>query len=141
IPEAPLRAFLEHHGFKTMLARLGNASTSVADAPVETPDVPGLEPDPPCDPDSYETVVDEAALDRWITVARHQGWVAFDTETTGVDATRAELIGISLALHPNLACYIPVAHGGTDMFAERPVQLDRGTVIDRLKPLLEDPAV
>jgi DNA polymerase-1 len=141
IPDAPLRAFLEHHGFKTLLARLGNAGTSVADAPVETPDVPGLEEDPPCNHDAYETVVDEAALDRWIADARHQGWVAFDTETTGVDATRAELVGVSLALHPNHACYIPVAHGGTDMFAEKPVQLDRDTVIGKLKPLLEDASV
>lgn len=141
IPDAPLRAFLEHHGFKTLLARMGSGAESVADAPVETPDVPGLEPDPPCDHDGYETVVDEAALDRWITVARHQGWVAIDTETTGTDATRAELVGISMALHPNLACYIPIGHGGTDMFAEKPVQLDRATVLARLKPLLEDPAV
>jgi 5'-3' exonuclease len=141
IPDAPLRAFLEHHGFKTLLARLGSEASSVADAPVETQEVPGLEPDPPCDHDGYETVVDEAALDRWITVARHQGWVAIDTETTGTDATRAELVGVSLALHPNLACYIPVGHGGTDMFAEKPVQLDRATVLAKLKPLLEDPAV
>jgi DNA polymerase-1 len=141
IPDAPLRAFLEHHGFKTLLTRLGSESSSVADAPVETHEVPGLEPDPPCDHDGYETVVDEAALDRWITVARHQGWVAVDTETTGTDATRAELVGVSLALHPNLACYIPIGHGGTDMFAEKPVQLDRATVLAKLKPLLEDPAV
>ena len=108
IPDAPLRAFLEHHGFKSLLAKL----SAVADAPVATPDVPGApEPDddPPCDHDAYETVVDETALDRWITVARHQGFVAIDTETTGLDATRAELVGVSMALHPNLACYIPIA--------------------------------
>ena len=125
IPEAPLRAFLEHHGFKTLLAKLGQ----VADAPVAEaePGLPGVaeEEDPPCDHDAYETVTDEAALDRWIAVARHQGWVAIDTETTGLDATRAELVGVSMALHPNLACYIPIGHGGTDMFAEKPVQLDR----------------
>jgi DNA polymerase I len=137
IPDAPLRAFLEHHGFKTMLARLG----TVADAPVETADTPGLPEDPPCDHDAYETVVTEEALDRWIAAARHQGFVAVDTETTGVDATRAELVGVSMALEPNKACYVPVGHGGTDMFAEKPVQLDRATVLARLKPLLEDPTV
>ncbi len=141
IPEAPLRAFLEHHGFKTLLTRLSGPSTSVADAPVDSPEPVPLPDDPPCDHDGYETVVDEAALDRWITIARHQGWVAIDTETTGVDATRAELVGVSMALHPNLACYVPVAHGGTDMFAEKPVQLDRDTVMAKLKPLFEDPAV
>ncbi len=141
IPDAPLRAFLEHHGFKTLLSRLGNAGASVADAPVESPEPVPLPADPPCDHDSYETVVDEAALDRWIAAASHQGWIAVDTETTGVDATRAELVGISLALEPNRACYIPIGHGGTDMFAEKPVQLDRELVIAKLKPLLEDPAV
>lgn len=137
IPDAPLRAFLEHHGFKTLLSRLG----TVADAPVETHDAPGVEQDPPCNHDGYETVTDLDALDRWITVSRHQGWVAIDTETTGLDATQADLVGVSMALAPNLACYIPLGHGGTDMFAEKPVQIDRAEAIARLKPLLEDPAV
>ncbi len=137
IPDAPLRAFLEHHGFKTLLSRL----SSVADAPVEVHEAPGVEEDPPCNHDGYETVTDVDALDRWITVSRHQGWVAIDTETTGLDATQADLVGVSLALAPNLACYIPLGHGGTDMFAEKPVQLDRAEALARLKPLLEDPAV
>lgn len=137
IPDAPLRAFLEHHGFKSLLARL----SAVADAPVEVHEAPGLEPDPPCDHDAYETVVTEEALARWIADATHQGWVAIDTETTGVDATRADLVGVSLALAPNRACYVPLGHGGTDMFAEKPVQLDRGVALALLKPLLADPAV
>jgi DNA polymerase-1 len=143
IPDAPLRAFLEHHGFRSLLAKL----SAVADAPVAAPHSnPGLivvpeEEDPPCDHDGYETVVDEAGLDRWIQVARHQGWIAIDTETTGVDATRAELVGVSMALHPNLACYVPLGHGGTDMFAEVPVQLDRKAALAKLKGLFEDPSV
>ncbi|TPG41209.1 DNA polymerase I [Sphingomonas koreensis] len=138
IPEAPLKAFLDHHGFKSLLARLA----AVADAPVETPKTDAVMPDePPCDHDAYETVVDETALDRWITVARHQGWIAIDTETTGVDATRAELVGVSMALAPNLACYIPLAHGGSDMFAEKPDQLDRDVALAKLKPLFEDESV
>ncbi|MEI9927661.1 MAG: DNA polymerase I [Sphingomonas sp.] len=137
IPDAPLRAFLEHHGFKSLIARL----SAVADAPVATHETPGLEPDPPCDHDAYETVITEEALDRWIAAARHQGWVAVDTETTELDAMRASLCGVSLALAPNKACYIPLAHGGTDMFAEKPPQLDGAVAIAKLKPLLEDPAV
>jgi DNA polymerase-1 len=137
IPDAPLRAFLEHHGFKSLIARL----SAVADAPVETHEAPGLEEDPPCDHDAYETVVTEEVLDRWVAEARHQGWVAIDTETTGVDATRAELVGVSMCLQPNKACYVPVAHGGSDMFAEKPAQLDRALVLAKLKPLFEDPAV
>ncbi len=138
IPDAPLRAFLEHHGFRTLLNKL----STVAEPPAPSPTAPvAQDEEPSCDHDAYETVVDEAALDRWVQVARHQGWVAIDTETTGLDATRAELVGISMALHPNLACYIPIAHGGTDMFAEKPDQLPREIVLAKLKPLLEDPAV
>lgn len=138
IPDAPLRTFLEHHGFRTLLNRL----SAVADPPAEAPVAPvDDDADAPCDHDAYETVVDEDALDRWIQVARHQGWVAIDIETTGLDATRAELVGISLALHPNLACYIPLGHGGQDLLAEVPQQLDRAVALARLKPLLEDPTV
>ena len=138
IPDAPLRAFLEHHGFRTLLNRL----SAVADPPAEAPVAPvDDDADAPCNHDGYETVVDEDALDRWIQVARHQGWVAIDTETTGLDATRAELVGISLALHPNLACYIPLGHGGQDLLAEIPEQLDRAVALAKLKPLLEDPTV
>lgn len=140
IPDAPLRAFLEHHGFKSLLAKLGQ----VADAPVDTPDVPGMpepDPDPPCEHDGYETVVDLGTLDRWIAEARKVGYVAVDTETTGLDATRATLVGVSLCTTPNRACYIPLAHGGSDMFAEKPVQLDQEAALARLKELLEDASV
>ncbi|MEG3149459.1 DNA polymerase I [Sphingomonas sp. ZT3P38] len=137
IPEAPLRAFLEHHGFKSLLAKL----SAVADAPVETPSTVPQEEDPPCNHDGYVTVVDEAALDDWIARARHQGWIAIDTETTGVDATRADLVGVSMALQPNIACYIPLAHGGTGLFAEKPDQLTAAVALAKLKPLFEDPGV
>ncbi|MET3760997.1 DNA polymerase I [Sphingomonas sp. UYEF23] len=137
IPDAPLRAFLEHHGFRSLLAKL----SAVADAPVPAPKSVPTEQDPPCNHDGYETVVDEAALDSWIAAARHQGWIAIDTETTGIDATRAELVGVSMALQPNKACYIPLAHGGSGLFAETPVQLDRDVALAKLKPLFEDPAV
>ncbi|GGB22037.1 DNA polymerase I [Sphingomonas metalli] len=137
IPDAPLRAFLEHHGFRSLLTKLGQ----VAEAPVPAPAAVPMEEDPACDHDSYETVQDESALDRWIIAARHQGWVAIDTETTGTDATQADLVGVSLALHPNLACYIPLGHGGSDLLAETPVQIDRTVALTKLKELFEDPSV
>jgi DNA polymerase I len=141
IPDAPLRAFLEHHGFKSLLTKLGTAG-GVADAPQPEPAATiAFEEDPPCNHDGYETVVDEPALDRWVQVARHQGWVAIDTETTAKDPMLAELVGVSMALHPNLAAYVPLAHGGTDMFAEKPAQLDRDLALAKLKPLFEDPGV
>jgi DNA polymerase-1 len=143
IPDAPLRAFLDHHGFKSLLTKLdgANGGSSPADAPVPAPAAVPMEEDPPCDHDGYETVVDVDALDRWIAIARHQGWIAIDTETTGIDATRAELVGVSMALHPNLACYVPLGHGSNDMFAEVPVQIDRTVALTKLKALFEDPSV
>jgi DNA polymerase-1 len=67
--------------------------------------------------------------------------VAIDTETSALDAMAADLVGVSLALGPNDACYIPLGHGGTDMFAEKPVQVDRNAALAALKPLLESDAV
>ncbi|MGZ3259506.1 MAG: DNA polymerase, partial [Croceibacterium sp.] len=58
-----------------------------------------------------------------------------------IDAMRAELAGVSLALGPNDACYIPLGHGGSDMFAERPDQIDKAAALAALKPLLESDAV
>ena len=145
IPPEPLRAFLEHHGFKSLLAKLGEVAGDAATSPgsaggAEAPS-DDADADPPCNLDGYETVVDEAALDRWIEAARHQGFVAVDTETTGLDATRAELVGVSLALEPNRACYIPVAHKGSDLLTDHPVQLAPEVALAKLKPLMEDPAV
>jgi DNA polymerase-1 len=86
-------------------------------------------------------VTDQAALDGWIAEARAQGHVAIDTETDCIDCNIARLAGISLATAPNRACYIPVGHSGADLYSDAPSQLPLQLVLDRLKPLLEDPAV
>ncbi|MFM5922672.1 MAG: DNA polymerase, partial [Novosphingobium sp.] len=64
-----------------------------------------------------------------------------DTETSALDSIRADLVGISLALGAGDACYIPLAHGGSDMFAERPRQIASDRAIELLRPLLESDAV
>ena len=142
IPEEPLRAFLEHHGFRSLLARLG-AQGQAASAPTATEATTQREvrPEPKIDRSLYETVTTEAALDAWIAEANAKGLVAFDTETDGRDCVSAKLVGISLATDCNKACYIPLEHGGDDMFAERPEQLPSELVLGKLKPLLENPAV
>jgi DNA polymerase-1 len=142
IPEEPLREFLEHHGFRSLLARLG-AQTQAGAAPTatETTTQREVRPEPKIDRSLYETVTTEDALDRWIAEANAEGRVAFDTETDGRDCVSAKLVGISLATDCNKACYIPLEHGGDDMFAERPDQLPSALVLAKLKPLLEDPAV
>lgn len=148
IPREPLQAFLEHHGFKTLLGRLGAPAAAVAVAAVAAaasdtaaPPPPTFADEPAIDRSLYETVVTEEALNRWIAAAAAEGIVAVDTETDMLDCVSCGLVGISLATGPNAACYIPVGHGGTDMFAERPAQLDKALVLTKLKPLLEDDSV
>ena len=148
IPPEPLQAFLAHHGFKTLLNRLGAPAAAVAVAAAAAaatdeaaPPPPAFADEPAIDRSLYETVVTQDALDRWIAAARAAGVVAVDTETDMLDCVSCGLVGISLAIGPNAACYIPVGHGGTDMFAERPGQLDKALVLAKLKPLLEDDAV
>ncbi|MFB0874411.1 MULTISPECIES: DNA polymerase I [unclassified Sphingobium] len=148
IPKEPLQAFLEHHGFKTLLGRLGAPAAAVAVAAAAAaitdeaaPPQPTFADEPAIDRSLYETVVTEDALDRWIAAATVEGVVAVDTETDMLDCVSCGLVGVSLATGPNAACYIPVGHGGTDMFAERPPQLDKALVLAKLKSLLEDDAV
>ena len=83
---------------------------------------------------NYECVVDEAGLDRWLKKIENAQLVAIDTETTGLDALVAELVGISLSVTPGEACYIPVAHRHGE------TQLSRDLVLSRFKPWLESSA-
>jgi DNA polymerase-1 len=94
--------------------------------------------------DAYETVRSTARLGEWVAMAREAGVVAVDTETTSLDAMVAELVGVSLAVAPNVACYVPLLHrGGTDLFGSglEPDQIATRDALAILKPLLEDPAV
>jgi DNA polymerase I len=97
----------------------------------------------PIDYDAYVTVSEIAALERWIAAAREQGHVAVDTETDSLDPMGAELVGISLAVEPGLACYIPLRHRSTeglDFSGDALAQLPPDAVLAALKPMLEDPA-
>ena len=91
---------------------------------------------------AYETVITEEALTKWVEKCKQVGTFAIDTETTDVDAMRAELVGISLATAAGEACYIPVDHKplSDDMLAEPIKQVAKQKVLDALKPLLEDAA-
>ncbi len=85
----------------------------------------------------YETILDDDALDRWIAAMKKAKVVAFDTETTSLDAHQASLVGMSFSVKPGEAAYLPLAHD----YAGAPAQLDRATTLGKLKPLLEDPKV
>src|SRR6476661_10820413 len=155
IPEQPLREFLEDQGFKALLNRLNSggslaptgrsssggginaAMTSLDKKPVGPPAAEQIN----VDRSKYETVTDEAALDRWIAEAAATGYVAVDTETDCIDCIIAKLAGVSLATAPNRACYIPVGHSGADLYSDAPNQLPMAFVLEKLKPLLENPAI
>jgi len=84
----------------------------------------------------YETVLDEARFAAWLEKLEQAELIAFDTETTSLDAQQAELVGLSFAVVPHEAAYIPVAHS----YMGVPEQLDRERVLAALKPILEDAA-
>ena len=135
-PHGPLAAFLSKHGFRSLLTKLGrDVEAAVAPVAEDTPPVP-------FDHKAYECVTTLDRLDWWIAEATRRGTVAVDSETTSLDPVRAELVGLSLALAPGLACYVPVAHKvGEGLLAEPVVQLDVATVIARLNPLFADASI
>lgn len=92
---------------------------------------------------AYECVTDMDALQTWIKKAYDVGHVAVDTETTGLNPAKADLVGISMSVEPGKACYIPVGHGANsdDLLAEKPEQIAKADVIKALKPLFEDLSV
>jgi DNA polymerase-1 len=83
----------------------------------------------------YETVTTMEALQKWLSRIETAALTAVDTETTSLDPMTAELVGISLAVEPGHAAYIPVGH----VYAGAPAQLSRDEVLATLKPWLENP--
>ena len=105
-----------------------------------------LATEPKVDRAAYETVSTLEALNAWLDEARDVGFFAFDTETTGLDAMQADLVGFSIATRPGRACYVPVGHSpagdGLDLEGGETVeQLPLRDALDALKPLLEDRSV
>ncbi len=117
------------------------AATASASAPATAVDLP-------FDTGNYITITDLDRLQAWIAQARAKGHVAVDTETTSLDEMRAELVGVSLAVEPGQAAYIPLRHktgeAGAGLFAGAelaPGQIPADAALAALKPLLQDPAV
>ncbi len=148
-----LLAFLSEMEFRTLSRRVAEALN--VEAPVieavaaPAADAPAAPEMPPIAPESYECIRDMASLERWIAAIRAQGYVAIDTETTGLNEMRCELVGISLATAPGQAAYLPLCHraeGGTggDLFGGDDLvegQLPMREALEALRPVLEDPAV
>jgi len=145
-PGPALAAFLEQMEFRTLARRVEAFNKGPGGA---TPQPEAKAPEPPkhaaIDVNAYACVRDLETLDAWIARARAKGVVAFDTETDALSATSADLCGVSLAIAPGEACYIPVNHCESEGLAlEAPqdlAQIPIEAALARLKPLLEDPAI
>ena len=142
---ATLIGFLEKMEFRTITRRvretlaLEGALPEAEDDPAETP----------IERADYVCIRDFDALKEWIHRAQRQGYFGLDTETDALDAHESGLVGISLALAPGDACYIPLAHidpdsdpDAGDMFGQDPPrQIPLQTALAALKPLFEDESV
>ncbi|MBI1495231.1 DNA polymerase I [Halocynthiibacter styelae] len=143
-----LLGFLADMELRTLSTRIANKLGLEAPAIPDAPAVSSAAPETKgFDPDTYEWVKDAAGLQTWIDKIYARGWVAVDTETTGLNEMLVDLVGISLCVEAGEACYIPLAHiadGGDDLFATEAVaedQINLEDALTMLRPMLEDPAI
>ncbi|WP_333818177.1 DNA polymerase, partial [Tabrizicola sp.] len=157
LPEGPaIMDFLARMEFRTLTKRvaekLGLAAPALPEAtqlqvtPRSEETKPQEEERLPFDISTYECIRDLPTLDRWLARIREVGHLAIDTETTSLDEMRAELVGISLAVDPGKAAYIPLAHttGGGDLFGATALAEDQLTLTETLaalRPVLEDASI
>ncbi|GMU69918.1 MAG: DNA polymerase I [Steroidobacteraceae bacterium] len=116
-------------------ARVPQAPRILTTPATASPDAPALAP-PPVTEKRYEMVTTEADFARWLAALEAAELFAFDTETTSIDYMQASIVGVSFAVEPGHAAYVPLAHD----YAGAPDQLDRDATLARLAPLLADPA-
>ncbi|MBX3606280.1 MAG: DNA polymerase I [Piscinibacter sp.] len=135
VDRAGLLAFYDRFGFKSWKKELENAAAA---APGTGAPASDASPPPAAAPAEkhYETVFTLEALQRWLERIDVATLTAIDTETDSLDGMRAQVVGISLAVQPYEAAYIPLRHG----YAGVPDQLPADEVLARLKPWLEDAA-
>ena len=145
-----LLGFLTEMEFRTITRRiadqLGVEPPVIAELP--KPEAETSAPEMvPFDKAVYETVRDSAELEAWIDRIKARGYVAVDTETTGLNEMTADIVGISLCVEAGHACYVPLTHKagaaddlfGDDALAEGQMPLE--VALEMLKPVLEDPAI
>ncbi|MFO1327991.1 MAG: DNA polymerase I [Rubrivivax sp.] len=136
--------FYQRYGFrawrKELEESLGVAVPGAALAPA-VPVAPAADDDPPAAPPlalarEYESITGWDRFDAWLARLREAPLVALDTETDSLDGMRARIVGISFAIEPGRAAYVPLTHD----YPDAPPQLPRDEVLARLKPWLEDEA-
>lgn len=151
-PEKPkLMAFLQEHAFNSIIKRLGGEPVAVATASLSGGEgdnaAPVIEKMPPIKDNVYTLINDEATLQAWMDEARAVGTLAIDTETTSLTPAKAKLVGISIAVKPGRAAYIPIGHVGAiaDLLAMDTgadiKQLALSKVIEIMQPVLADESV
>ncbi|MFK7752373.1 MAG: DNA polymerase I [Sedimentitalea sp.] len=144
-----LMNFLAQMEFRTLTKRiadqLGVEAPSVPDAPAPAQD---SAPDAPAFSEAkHDCVRDATSLQTWIDQIYARGWVAVDTETTGLNEMTAELVGISLCVEAGHACYIPLLHKQSatdDLFGSDDLvegQMSTDLALEMLKPVLQDPSI
>ena len=130
--EAKLRELYTRLELRSFLKQLvGEPSTAVATTTDSTADTPAVVA--AVIERSYETVLTQESLDRWVETLRNAELVAFDTETTSLDYMEAKLVGLAFSVVPGQAAYIPVGHD----YAGAPAQLPLAVVLEKLRPVLE----
>jgi DNA polymerase-1 len=127
-----LLAFCQENGFRSLVGRIGELGRAAAERRAEVQAEPGAR--------RLGTIATLAALEAVLARAGTLGRLAIDTETTSLDVMKAELVGISLAVEPDEAVYVPLGHKDA-LGLEVPGQLAREPVIARLRPVLEDPSI
>ncbi|MCJ7927893.1 MAG: DNA polymerase I [Pantoea vagans] len=105
------------------------AQKALSDEPVAVPETSSVLPT-----ENYVTILDQDLFDSWLEKLKNSEVFAFDLETDALDTLSANIVGISFAIAPGEAAYLPVAHD----YLDAPDQLDRAAVLAQLKPLLED---
>ncbi|ROT93606.1 DNA polymerase I [Marinobacter sp. R17] len=120
-----LLALFKEYEFKTWIAELSDNGDESADDDT-TPDAPEKR---------YSVITDQGEFDDWVKRLKKADLFAFDTETTSLNYSSAEVVGVSFAIEPGEAAYVPFGHD----YMGAPDQLPRDTVLGALKPLLEDP--
>ncbi|MBP6626191.1 MAG: DNA polymerase I [Arenimonas sp.] len=133
-----LRELYARYGFGAALRELDGGAAAPERGPraAAAPLAAAAEPLDPAlaAPGTYECITDLARLHDWIARLQVAELVSFDTETDALDPMRANLVGLSFAVEPGHACYIPVAHD----YPGAPAQLDRSAVLEALRPMFED---
>ncbi|WP_261923487.1 DNA polymerase I [Shewanella sp. NFH-SH190041] len=123
--------------FKRWLAELLDSGASVPATKNDAPQVNAeVEVEAQTITASYDTILTQQQLDDWCTRLNQAELIAVDTETTGLDYMKAQLVGISFCVTPGEAAYLPLAHD----YDGAPTQLDKAAALAQLKPILENPA-